>query len=63
MMLLELIGIISAALVALVTIGMVVAGASVVFLSLAGLIKGLMMPQKSGGKAGGCRETAFNHAV
>lgn len=62
MMVLEFIGIIGAAIVAIVTIGMVAAGASVVFLSLAGLIKGLAK-SRSGFLVAEGRETVFNHAA
>lgn len=43
MMLLEFIGIIGAAVVAVAIIGMVIAGASVVFLSAFGFVKELMV--------------------
>lgn len=62
-MLLEFIGIIGAAIVAIVTIGMVTAGASVVLLSLAGLIKGIIATSKGDVMVTDSRATAFNHAA
>lgn len=63
MMLLEFIGIIGAAIVAIVTIGMVTAGASVVLLSLAGLIKGMIATSRGDGIVTDGRATVFNHAA
>lgn len=62
MMVLEFIGIICAATVVIVAIGLVAAGASVVFLSLVGLIKGFIK-SKSGFMVAEGKGAAFNNVV
>lgn len=59
MMLLEFIGIIGAAVVAVAIIGMVIAGASVVFLSAFGFVKELMIRTAKNHAGGG--EAAVMH--
>lgn len=62
MMVLEFFGIICAAIAAIISIGLVAAGASVALLSLVGLIKGFIK-SKSGFMVTDGNGAAFNRAV